>query len=57
MAGHVHTVLTSAFGYYTFDNVPSGAAYVLGVQSNRYTYRQRVVTVMDSIANLDFTPE
>ena len=57
MGGNVHTVLTSAFGYYTFENVPSGAAYVLGVQSRRYTYRPRVITVSDSIANFDFSPE
>jgi len=55
-AGRVHSVLTSAFGRYSFDGVPSGASYVVGVQAKSYNFQSRLVTVTDSLANVDFAP-
>jgi hypothetical protein len=52
--GNSRTAMTSSFGYYRFDEVPSGETYVLSVSSKRYQFAPRVVTVQDEIANLDF---
>jgi hypothetical protein len=52
--GVSRTVTTSTFGYYRFDEVPSGETYVLSVSSKRYQFESRIVAVQDEIANLDF---
>jgi len=54
--GTTRRVTTNTFGYYTFEDVHSGGSYVMGVESRRFTYATRVVTVTDSLANVDFTP-
>ena len=45
--GNVRTVMTNAFGYYTFEDVKTGEAYVVGVQSRTYTYGTRLLQVFD----------
>ena len=57
MAGNVHTVITSAFGYYMFENVTSGETYLVGVGSRNHSYPTRVVQVFDTLTNVDFTPQ
>lgn len=50
------SVLTNAFGYFTFPAVESGQTYVLSVTSKRYTFAEpvQVVTVNESVAGVDF---
>lgn len=54
--GNIRTAMTNAFGYYTFEDVKTGEAYVVGVQSRTYTYGTRLLQVFDSVADVDFTP-
>jgi len=54
--GTTRRATTNAFGYYTFEDVRSGGSYIMGVESRRFTYATRVITVTDSLANIDFTP-
>jgi hypothetical protein len=52
--GKTRTTLTSAFGYYSFQDVQSGESYLMGVNSKRFIYASRVVNVNDELAGLDF---
>jgi CSLREA domain-containing protein len=36
--GNVRTAISTAFGYYLFDNVEVGATYIISVSSKRYTF-------------------
>lgn len=52
-------VTTGAFGAYSIEGLQAGETYVITVNSQRYTFAvpSRVVTLSDSIADLDFTAE
>jgi hypothetical protein len=55
-AGNVRTTRTSAFGYYLFEDVTSGKAYVLRVRAKRMQFAeaQRLINVSDAVSNADF---
>ena len=53
--GNTRTAITTAFGYYHFEQVVLGN-YVVGVASRLYAYSPRLVDVNDSLANIDFLP-
>ena len=53
--GHVRTAISNAFGYYRFEEVASGVTYVAGVTAKRHTFTSRLVTVDDSLSDLDFS--
>jgi hypothetical protein len=55
MSGNVRTALTSAFGYYRFEAVEPGS-YFMGVNSRKFTYQARIVSMNDSLTDVDFTP-
>ncbi len=48
------TVTTSSFGFYQFDNVPTGATYVISIQSRSYRFASRTLQVNDNLTNVDF---
>ena len=54
--GSVRRALTNQMGYYRIDEVPTGATYVIGATSKRYTFDTRVITVGDNITDADLTP-
>ena len=41
------TARTSSFGYYRFDDVPTGESYVVAVRSKQYTFTPRVLNLAD----------
>lgn len=47
-------VLTSSFGYYSFDNVLTGQSYSVTVSTKRYNFTPQVVQVNGDLANVDF---
>lgn len=51
--GVVRTATTSSFGFYQFDNVESDTTYIITVASRSYRFGTRMVTVADSIADMD----
>jgi serine protease inhibitor ecotin len=53
-SGVTRQARTSGFGYYRFDDVATGATYVMAVQSKRYQFQPRTVTVGEEISNEDF---
>lgn len=56
-SGQTRTARTNPFGFYRFDEVAVGNTIVLNVTSKRYTFTPQVVTVTDSIENLDFVSQ
>lgn len=55
-SGITRSAVTGPFGYYRFDDVPSGVVYTVSVSSKLYSYVPRVISVGDDIADLDFVP-
>lgn len=56
-AGFTRTTVTNAFGYYSFDDVPTGRTYSVSVSSKRYQFvvPTRIVALDDEVSGLDFT--
>lgn len=54
--GNARRVLTNPFGYFRFDEVPSGSTYILTVSHKRYRFTEpsRVLNVSESLDGLDF---
>ncbi|MEO7538717.1 MAG: carboxypeptidase-like regulatory domain-containing protein, partial [Pyrinomonadaceae bacterium] len=52
-------VVTSSFGYFTFDGLQVGETYVVTVNSRRFTFQapSQVVSLVDNITNLDFVAD
>ncbi|HQZ82662.1 MAG TPA: carboxypeptidase-like regulatory domain-containing protein [Pyrinomonadaceae bacterium] len=57
MTGHNVTALTGQFGYFRFENVPSGQAYVLSISSKQYHFAQPaiMVNVGEDVTDVVFT--
>lgn len=53
--GVTRTAVTSAFGLYTFENVPTGQTYTVRVTSKRYRFQTLSLIVEGNVANADFT--
>ena len=48
------TATTSSFGLFAFPNVSAGGTYVIGVNSKRYRFASRNMTVNSNLADVDF---
>ncbi len=55
--GEVRTTRSSSFGYYRFDDLESGQTIVISVNSKRFSFTPQVVTLSDSISELNFTAQ
>jgi hypothetical protein len=55
-SGNVRTALTSSFGYYRFETVEVGQAYVISVAAKRYAFDNpvRTITVIEELTDVDF---
>lgn len=53
--GETVAALTNPFGYYRFDEIPAGAAYVFSVRSKRYSFNDSVLFVSEDVENYNFT--
>ena len=54
--GEIGTVLTDAFGYYLFENLPVGETYILSIAAKRYVFsnQPRVIFLGDDLTGADF---
>jgi len=52
--GITRNAYTSSFGYFRFDEVPSGSTYVIGVASKRFAFTPRTISVDDELVGVDF---
>ena len=48
------TATSSSFGIYSFANVVTGSAYVVGVSTKRYRFSARNLTVNGNMTGVDF---
>ncbi len=48
------TAFTGPMGYYTFDNIASGATYTIAALSKRYTFTPKVMSINDNVSGIDF---
>lgn len=55
-SAETRTVLSSAFGYYRFADVPAGATYIFSVRAKHYTFSQptQVRSVVEDANDLNF---
>lgn len=54
--GLSRTAITNPFGYYSFEDVPTGQTYSLSVSSKRYQFVNplRILTIMEAVNDADF---
>jgi len=57
--GESQTVLTGAFGYYHFADVPAGETYIFSVFAKRYTFAQntQIRSVMEDTDDISFVAD
>lgn len=53
-SGRIRSVTTSSFGYYRFADVEAGRIFVLGVDSRRYRFASRVVSISGTLLDINF---
>jgi len=51
--GNTFSVLTSPFGYYSFEKIPGGT-YTFKVQAKFYSAAQQIIDVNDNLSGVDF---
>lgn len=52
--GVTRSATTSSFGFYTFDDVGAGREYTLRINSRRYRFANRTLTVNNNVADFNF---
>lgn len=54
--GNVRTTVSTAFGYYRFDEVEAGATYIITATGKRYSFNQpsQVLNASEDNENIDF---
>lgn len=52
--GIQHSVMTNAFGYYTFNNVQSGENFVMRASARGYAFTPKTLSITDSLGDVDF---
>jgi hypothetical protein len=54
--GNVRTTASTTFGYYHFENIPSGQTYILTANSKRFVFANptQVITLFDERGDVDF---
>lgn len=55
--GHTLTVMTNGLGYYKFASVSSGDTYIASVAARGLVFGPRVITLNDSMGDLNFSPQ
>ena len=52
--GSSRTVLTSSFGFYTFENVTPCETYYISVNSRRFRFSRQIITVNGDLTDVNF---
>lgn len=55
--GEIWMATTNSFGFFAFNEIPSGETYSVNVTSKGYTFAPRVITVIENLSDLDFTTD
>jgi hypothetical protein len=54
--GNSMSATTNTFGFYRFQNVPSGKTYILTVASRAFRFSPQALTVEDNMEGVNFVP-
>ena len=54
--GNVSSTRTSSFGHYRFDDIEAGQIVVLAVRSKNHQFQPQVVSVYESLTDVDLVP-
>jgi Tol biopolymer transport system component len=59
MQGNTRTALSSAFGYYCFDDIPAGGTVIINAAAKRYTFAQsqQILNVQEDTGDVNFTAD
>src|SRR5215203_5339389 len=55
-AGQTLSTRTGTFGNFRFEGIQAGQTIIIGVSSKLFQFEPRVLTLNDSLADIDFTP-
>lgn len=55
--GNIRTARTNPFGYYRIDNLEAGQTVIVNVFSKRHQFSPHVLTVNNSLQNINFFPQ
>jgi len=55
--GSARTAKTNSFGYYQFEGIEVGQTLIVNVFHKQYQFASKVVTLNDTVENLDFSPQ
>ena len=54
MAGNRLVAVTNSFGFFHFDEVPTGGTYIVSVTSRKFSIDSRLVEVNSDVSDLTF---
>lgn len=54
-SGNSRVAISNPFGYYQFDGVESGSAYILAATHKQYTFQSQIVSVFSDLVEADLT--
>lgn len=54
-SGASRTAMTNPFGFYLFNNVPSGATYIIEIRSKQNNFSPQVLSVTEESSEVNFT--
>lgn len=55
-SGNTLTTRTNTFGYYRFNEIESGQTVIIAVNSKRFQYQPRVISVDENLSYIEFVP-
>lgn len=58
-SGETQTMLTNAFGYYRFDEIPVGETYIISIAHKHFQFNQntQVLVVLEKTGDINFTAQ
>lgn len=54
--GERQTAITNPFGYFVFESVESGTAYIIEVSARNHIFNPQIINVTEAVEGLIFTP-
>lgn len=57
LQGNSQTIITSAFGYFRFDDVAVGETYLINVSSKNFQFSSQVLNISEEISDLNLTAQ
>lgn len=56
-SSNTRTARTNPFGYFRFFEIQAGQTYIVSISSKRFSFAPQVLTVMEDLTELNFSPQ